>query len=426
MPAGRTPEFAATDIRQHFFPFLQTVFMSFDTTAKSVVAKARRLVIKVGSSLVTDDGRGVDIPAVERWAEQIAVLHAQGRQIVLVSSGAIAQGMARLGWTTRPHTMHELQAAAAVGQMGIIQAYETAFDRHDIRTAQILLTHEDLADRKRYLNARSTIYTLLSLGVVPIVNENDTVVTDEIRLGDNDTLGALVTNLIEANSLIILTDQAGLYSADPRKNPEAKFIAIARSSDPELETMAGGTGSAIGTGGMLTKVLAARRAANSGGNTIIASGHEPNVLLRLAAGERVGTELRALVPVRSARKRWLANHLRLHGRITLDDGAINALTQGHKSLLAIGVVAVDGDFDRGDVVACVDQNGVECGRGLINYSASDTRRIMRQPSSRIAEILGSMSDQELIHRDNMVFTRRAATAGATATDAEPPLSIDLE
>jgi len=374
-------------------------------TAPPVAASARRLVIKVGSSLVTNEGRGLDMEAVEHWCRQIAALHAQERQVVLVSSGAIAEGMARLGWPRRPSAMHELQAAAAVGQMGLVQAYEVAFARHGIRTAQILLTHEDLADRRRYLNARSTLYTLLGLGVVPIVNENDTVVTDEIRLGDNDTLGALVTNLIEAEALLILTDQTGLYTADPRKNPSAELIRVARAGDPELEKMAGGSGSAIGTGGMLTKVLAARRAANSGGHTIIASGRERDVLLRLAAGERIGTELRALLPIRSARQRWLANHLRLRGRLTLDTGAVQALTQGHKSLLAIGVIAVDGEFERGDVVACMDEQGKELARGLINYSAGDTRRILRQPSHRIAEILGHMTDAELIHRDNMVVAR---------------------
>src|SRR5690606_7158068 len=256
--------------------------------------------------------------------------HARGKQVVLVSSGAIAEGMARLGWARRPNTMHELQAAAAVGQMGLVQAYEVAFAEHGLRTAQILLTHEDLSDRRRYLNARSTLYTLLGLGVVPIVNENDTVVTDEIRLGDNDTLGALVTNLIEAEALVILTDQSGLYSADPRKDPSAELISTAQAGDPALEAMAGGAGSGIGTGGMLTKVLAARRAANSGGSTVIASGREPDVLLRLAGGERIGTELRALLPVRSARQRWLVNHLRLRGRVMLDQGAVQALTQGHK------------------------------------------------------------------------------------------------
>lgn len=379
--------------------------MPSESPASSLVADARRLVVKVGSSLVTNEGKGIDHAAVASWASQIADLHRQGRQMVLVSSGAIAEGMVRLGWPQRPHTMHELQAAAAVGQMGLVQAYEAAFATHAIRAAQILLTHEDLADRRRYLNARTTIYTLLGLGVVPIVNENDTVVTDEIRLGDNDTLGALVTNLIEADALIILTDQDGLYSADPRKNPDARLIQNGQAGDPSLEAMAGGAGSSIGTGGMLTKVLAARRAANSGGHTIIASGRESGVLLRLASGEPIGTELRALLPVRSARKRWLANHLRLRGRVTLDAGAVQALTQNHKSLLAIGVINVEGEFERGDVVACVDQNGVECGRGLINYSSGDTRRIMRQPSRRIPEILGSMSDQELMHRDNMVFVR---------------------
>ncbi|MBV6305337.1 glutamate 5-kinase [Candidimonas humi] len=384
--------------------------MPTNTATSSVVAKAKRLVAKVGSTLVTNEGKGIDLAAVGQWAAQIAALHSQGRQVVLVSSGAIAEGMARLGWARRPSTMNELQAAAAVGQMGLAQAYEAAFAKHDIRTAQILLTHEDLADRRRYLNARSTLYTLLALGVVPIVNENDTVVTDEIRLGDNDTLGALVTNLIEADALIILTDQRGLYSADPRKHPEARFIDVAQAGDPALEAMAGGAGSGIGTGGMITKVLAAKRAANSGGHTVIASGREPDVLLRLARGEAIGSELRAALPVRSARKRWLANHLRLRGRVTLDAGAVRAITQGHKSLLPIGVIAVEGEFERGDVVACVDQHGVECGRGLINYSANDTRRILRQPSSHITEILGSMSDEELMHRDNMVFVRPAAAA----------------
>ncbi len=382
--------------------------MSPAHTATPVVSQSKRLVVKVGSSLVTNEGRGLDLAAVAQWAAQIAALHAQGKQVVLVSSGAIAEGMARLGWARRPNTMHELQAAAAVGQMGLVQAYEVAFAGHGLRTAQILLTHEDLSDRRRYLNARSTLYTLLDLGVVPIVNENDTVVTDEIRLGDNDTLGALVTNLIEAEALVILTDQSGLYSADPRKDPSAELISSAQAGDPTLEAMAGGAGSGIGTGGMLTKVLAARRAANSGGSTVIASGREPDVLLRLAGGERIGTELRALLPVRSARQRWLVNQLRLRGRVMLDKGAVQALTQGHKSLLPIGVIAVEGEFERGDVVACIDENGVECGRGLINYSASDARRIMRQPSGKIADILGSMSDTELIHRDNMVFLRRPA------------------
>ena len=370
----------------------------------SAVSAAERIVVKVGSSLVTNEGRGLDLQAVEQWATQVAALHDMGKQVVLVSSGAVAEGMARLGWARRPQAMHELQAAAAVGQMGLVQAYEVAFARHGLRTAQILLTHEDMADRRRYLNARTTLYTLLSLGVVPIVNENDTVVTDEIKLGDNDTLGALVTNLIEAETLVILTDQSGLFDSDPRKNPQARLIETAQAGDPMLEQMAGGAGSGIGTGGMLTKVLAARRAAHSGGHTVIASGREPDVLLRLARGERIGTELRAALPVRSARQRWLANHLRLRGRVTLDDGAVRALVEGHKSLLAIGVTAVQGDFERGDVVACLDTQGVEVARGLINYSASDTRRIMRQPSHRIEEILGSMSDAELMHRDNMVFT----------------------
>ena len=379
--------------------------MQHSSHSESAVAQSRRLVIKVGSSLVTNEGKGIDLDAVEQWATQIAQLHAQGKQLVLVSSGAIAEGMARLGWPRRPKAMNELQAAAAVGQMGLIQAYEVAFARHGVRTAQILLTHEDLADRRRYLNARSTINTLLDLGVVPIVNENDTVVTDEIRVGDNDTLGALVTNLIEAETLIILTDQAGLYSADPRSNPDAQFISLGQAGDPTLEAMAGGSGSNIGTGGMITKILAAKRAAQSGGHTIIASGREKQVLSRLAQGERIGTELRATLPVRSARQRWLVDQLRVRGRVSLDDGAVRALVDGHKSLLPVGVTHVEGEFDRGDVVACVDKHGVEYARGLINYSSDDTRRIMGQASHRINELLGSEHDTELIHRNNMVFPR---------------------
>jgi len=374
------------------------------TPTDPVVSSAKRLVVKVGSSLVTNEGKGIDLQAVGNWAGQIAALRAQHRQVVLVSSGAVAEGMARLGWPQRPNTVTQLQAAAAVGQMGLVQAYETAFARHGCRTAQILLTHEDLADRRRYLNARNTLHTLLDLGVVPIVNENDTVVTDNIRLGDNDTLGALVTNLIEADVLIILTDQPGLYSADPRKHPDAQFITLAQAGDPALESMAGGSGSHLGTGGMLSKVLAAKRAANSGGHTVIAWGREPEVLRRLAQGEAIGSTLRATLPLRSARQRWLANQLRTRGRIVLDDGAVRAVTQGHRSLLPIGVVDVEGVFERGDVVVCVNRQGVECGRGLINYSSGDTRRIMGQPSQRIPDILGSMSDQELMHRDNMIVT----------------------
>ncbi|MDY0273373.1 MAG: glutamate 5-kinase [Advenella sp.] len=374
--------------------------------SKSAVHSAQRIVIKVGSSLVTNNGKGLDNTAIRQWAAQIASLRKQNKQVVLVSSGSVAEGMARLNWQTRPKAMNELQAAAAIGQMGLIQAYETAFHEHNICAAQILLTHEDLADRHRYLNARSTLFTLLDLGVIPIVNENDTVVTDEIRLGDNDTLGALVTNLIEADTLIILTDQSGLYDSDPRKNPQAKLISVATAGDPALEEMAGGAGSNIGTGGMATKVLAAKRAANSGAHTIIASGREPNVLERLSQGEPIGSELRATVAVRSARKQWLANHLRLRGQITLDEGALKALTLQGKSLLPVGVIHVSGHFERGDVVACMDENNVEYARGLINYSSSDTRRIMRQPTHNIETILGSMTAGELMHRNNMVILRK--------------------
>ena len=369
---------------------------------RSIVASARRLVVKVGSSLVTDDGRGIDHAAVARWADEIAALKRDGREVVLVSSGAIAEGMKRLGWATRPKAIHDLQAAAAVGQMGLVQAYEAAFSAFGLHTAQILLTHDDLSDRRRYLNARSTLTTLLALSVIPVINENDTVTTDEIRVGDNDTLGALVTNLIEADVLILLTDQHGLYTADPRRDAGATLVATARAGDPSLEAMAGGAGS-FGRGGMLTKVLAAKRAARSGASTVIASGREANVLTRLAAGERVGTELFAEAQSLAARKQWLADHVQLAGKVRLDDGAVRALAREGKSLLPIGVVAVEGSFERGEVVGCFAPDGREVARGLVNYASTDAARIVRQPSSQIEAILGWVDEPELIHRDNLVL-----------------------
>lgn len=369
----------------------------------SLLSDARTLVVKVGSSLVTDNGRGLDRAAIAAWVDQIAALMQRHYRIVLVSSGAVAEGMQRLGWKKRPVNINELQAAAAVGQMGLVQVYESCFDQHGLRTAQVLLTHEDLADRKRYLNARSTLRTLLEMDVVPIINENDTVVTDEIRFGDNDTLAALVANLVEADALVVLTDQPGLYSADPRKDPQAVLVQQEVAGNPQLEKMAGGAGSSIGSGGMLTKVLAAKRAARSGAHTVIASGREPEVLLRLAAGEPLGTQLRAQSVKTVARKRWLANQLRLSGRVVLDAGAVQALRQGGRSLLPIGVTRVEGSFDRGDVVACLDPEGREIARGLVNYSADETTRILRRPSSDIEKILGYVDDAELIHRDNLVL-----------------------
>ncbi|UGS90396.1 glutamate 5-kinase [Ralstonia wenshanensis] len=369
----------------------------------SLIADARRLVVKVGSSLVTNDGRGLDQAAIARWAAQIAALRAAGKEVVLVSSGAIAEGMQRLGWAKRPKEIHELQAAAAVGQMGLAQVYESEFARHSIRTAQVLLTHGDLADRERYLNARSTLLTLLGLGVVPIINENDTVVTDEIKFGDNDTLGALVTNLIEGDALIILTDQRGLYTADPRKDPDARFVDEAQAGTPDLEQMAGGAGSSIGKGGMLTKILAAKRAAKSGAHTIIASGREPDVLARLANGEAIGTQLRAPTGRMAARKQWMIDHLQLRGRVVLDAGAVEKLTAGGKSLLPIGVTEVQGEFARGEVISCVDTTGREVARGLTNYSSAEARLIARRASSEIESVLGYVSAAELVHRDNLVL-----------------------
>ncbi len=370
--------------------------------AHSIIQSARRIVVKVGSSLVTNDGKGLDLQALSRWAGEIANLRQQGKQVVLVSSGAVAEGVARLGWKEKPTAIHAKQAAAAVGQMGLCQAYESAFRSHGLKTAQVLLTHEDMRDRTRYLNARSTLLTLLELGVGPIINENDTVVTAEIKLGDNDTLGALVTNLIEGDALIILTDQKGLFTADPRKDPSAKLVAEAEAGAPELEEMAGGAGSNVGTGGMLTKILAAKRAARSGATTVIASGRETQVLSRLASGEAIGTQLVARTSPLAARKQWIADHLQLRGRVMLDAGAVRALRQQGSSLLSIGVLTVEGEFLRGDVVSCVDEAGMEIARGLINYSADEARRIVRLPTDRIEAALGYIAEPELIHRDNLV------------------------
>jgi glutamate 5-kinase len=370
---------------------------------KSLLASARCIVVKVGSSLVTNDGRGLDQAAIAAWADQIARLRHLGREVVLVSSGAVAEGLQRLGWTKRPTAINELQAAAAVGQMGLVQMYESCFARHGMHTAQLLLTHDDLADRKRYLNARSTLRTLLDLNVIPIINENDTVVTDEIRFGDNDTLGSLVANLIEADALVILTDQLGLYSADPRKDANATLIQHATAGDSALEQMAGGAGSSVGTGGMLTKILAAKRAARSGAHTIIASGREQDVLVRLAEGEVVGSHLEAPEMKTTARKQWLADHLQVRGRLTLDGGAAKALRESGKSLLPIGVTAVSGDFERGELVACLDADGREIARGLVNYTAIETARILRKSSQDIEQILGYVDEPELIHRDNLVL-----------------------
>ena len=370
---------------------------------KSALQNASRIIIKVGSSLVTNDGRGLDHAAIARWALQIAALRVLGKEVVLVSSGAIAEGMLRLGFARRPTDIHELQACAAVGQMGLAQIYESSFRAHGLGTAQVLLTHADLADRERYLNARSTLTTLLRFGVVPIINENDTVVTDEIKFGDNDTLGALVANLIEADALVILTDQHGLFSADPRKDPQATLIAEGQAGDPALEAMAGGAGSSIGSGGMLTKILAAKRAARSGAHTIIAWGRDSDVLVRLANGEAIGTLLTAQTGRMTARKQWMTDHLHTAGRVTLDAGAVQKLTCEGKSLLPIGVIKVSGEFGRGAVITCLCENGTAVARGLSNYTSGEARRIIGKPSSEIEKLLGFLEGPELIHRDNLVL-----------------------
>jgi glutamate 5-kinase len=368
-----------------------------------VLRQARRIVIKVGSSLVTNEGRGLDAVAIGDWCRQMAALAREGRELLMVSSGAIAEGMKRLGWSARPHELPELQAAAAVGQMGLAQMYESQLSQHGLLSAQVLLTHADLSDRERYLNARSTLRALLAMKALPVINENDTVVNDEIKFGDNDTLGALVANLVEADALIILTDQRGLYSDDPRKNADARFIDVGRAGDEALERMAGGAGSAIGRGGMLTKVLAAKRAAGSGASTVIAWGREKDVLLRLAAGEAIGTALLATTAKLAARKQWMADHLQLRGAVTVDAGAVGKVRGEGKSLLPIGVIAIEGDFVRGDVIAVRAPAGIEVARGLANYSAAETRLIARKASSQIEGILGYAAEPELIHRDNLVL-----------------------
>lgn len=365
--------------------------------------QAKRIVVKIGSTLITNHGAGVDHALIAEWVRQIAVLAKKGVEVLLVSSGAIAEGMKRLGWKTRPHEVNQLQAAAAVGQMGLVQVYESSFREHGLETAQILLTHDDLADRTRYLNARSTLTTLLQLHVIPVINENDTVVTDEIKFGDNDTLAALVCNAIDADTLVILTDQHGLFSADPRNDPAAKLIDEAKAGDPQLEAMAGGAGSSLGRGGMLTKVQAAKKASLSGATTIIAHGREADVLLRLYEGERIGTRLTADALSLQAKKTWLAGHLKTSGTVTLDAGAARALMQGGKSLLSIGVTAVGGNFERGAVVSCLDSEGHEIARGLVNYSSSEAQKIMRRPTSLIEQLLGYIAEPELIHRDNLVL-----------------------
>jgi len=371
----------------------------------TLLRDARRIVVKVGSSLVTNEGRGLDEGAIGEWCRQMALLSAQGKEVVMVSSGAIAEGMKRLGWTTRPSEVPALQAAAAVGQMGLAQMYETKLRENGMGSAQVLLTHADLADRERYLNARSTLLTLLQHRVLPVINENDTVVNDEIKFGDNDTLGALVANLIEADLLVILTDQKGLYTADPRKDPAATFVHEAHAGDPALEAMAGGAGSSIGKGGMITKILAAKRAAGSGASTVIAWGREPDALLRLSQGDNMGTLLVAQTAKQQARKQWMADHLQLRGSVTVDGGAAHKVLTEGKSLLPIGMTGVAGDFSRGDVIAIRDEQGAEIARGLANYASAEARLLCRKPSHDYEALLGYTAEPEMVHRDNLILSR---------------------
>lgn len=369
---------------------------------RTQIQKAQRWVIKIGSSLLTNNGRGLDLAAIAAWAEQIADLRARHIEVVLVSSGAIAEGMTRLGWNTRPSSVNELQAAAAIGQMGLVQAYEEAFGRFDLHAAQILVDHDDLSNRERYLNARATLKTLLSLGVIPVVNENDTVVTDEIRFGDNDTLAALVANLVEADVLVLLTDQEGLFTADPRHNKDAVLIDNVDARDKTLDAMVSGAGT-LGRGGMVTKLRAARLAARSGTQTVIAGGSRDNIIGKLAQGEAIGTLLLAEQQPQAARKRWLAGQLQCRGDLILDDGAVKVLKQSGRSLLAVGIASITGNFTRGDLVSCKDTKGQEIARGLVNYNSQEAQKILRQASDKIESILGYKNEDEMIHRDNLVL-----------------------
>ena len=367
------------------------------------MGKIKRVVVKIGSALITNGGKGLDHAAITDWADQMAALRLSGIDIVLVSSGAVAEGMTRLRLKQRPSSIHALQAAAAVGQMGLVQAYEACFKRHGLHSAQILLTHEDLANRQRYLNARSTLTTLLDFGTLPVVNENDTVATDEIRFGDNDTLAALVANLVEADLLLILTDQQGLFDSNPEHNPQARLIQQADADDDRLPGFAGDSVGSLGRGGMYTKVIAARKAARSGTSTVIAHGREADVIKRILEGEAIGTSLSARSGKMAARKQWLGGHIRCAGSVTLDEGAVKVLQNSGASLLPIGVREVNGDFKRGEVVSCLSPDGTEIARGLVNYQADEARRIIGQPSSKIAAILGYQDEPELMHRDNLIL-----------------------
>ena len=372
-------------------------------TKRQHIKKFKRCVIKIGSALLTNDGAGLNMTGIETWVEQISTLRKSGVEVVLVSSGAVAEGMCRLGITKRPESLHELQAAAAVGQMGLIQSYESEFQKYKLHTAQILLTHDDLSNRQRYLNARNTVRSLLDLNVVPIINENDTVVTDEIRFGDNDTLAALVANLIEADYLLILTDQNGLFDRNPREHADAQLISEASAIDNSLAAMAEGGAGTLGRGGMATKVSAAKLAARSGTSTLIAAGNETNIIERIFAAENIGTLLYAEQNPVAARKQWLAGHLQIKGQLVLDQGAVKKLCESGSSLLAVGVSDVQGDFSRGEIVSCITIDGKEIARGLVNYNSTDVTKIKGKMSNEIESVLGYVDDAELIHRDNLVL-----------------------
>ena len=369
---------------------------------RETIKSTKRWVIKIGSALITDNGCGLKHDNLDNWVNQISALRERGIDIVIVSSGAVAEGLTRLNWKNRPNIIHKLQAAAAVGQMGLIQAYETCFQKYNKQTAQVLLTHDDISNRTRYLNARTSLNTLLQLGVVPIVNENDTVAPDEIRFGDNDTLAGLVANLIDAELLVLLTDQNGLYTSDPRKDSSAELIEQAKADDESLEKYAGDS-SNYGRGGMLTKLKAASIASKSNTQTIIASGNESSILLKIANSEKVGTLLTTSEDTLQAKKQWLANQAYLKGSVTIDSGAVTAIIKSGKSLLPIGVKSITGEFKRGEIISCIDLDGKEIARGLSNYDSIQATSIMGKSSEEIGELLDCKDEDELIHRDNMIL-----------------------
>jgi glutamate 5-kinase len=365
--------------------------------------KVRRVVVKIGSSLISSKRHGLDEKRLAAYASEAARLRKSGREIVLVSSGAIVSGLEKLGVRDRPKGLREKQAAAAVGQCRLMWAYEKSFDARGLKVGQVLLTQEDLRDRKRFLNSRNTLSTLLELGVIPIINENDTVAVEEIQFGDNDHLAASVAHLVDADLLIILSDVEGLYTENPRRNPEARLISTIAEITPEIEARAETTAGEEGVGGMASKILAAKKVAALGVPTVIASGREPRVLSRILQGDSIGTIVLPRDQRLNSRKHWIAHTLPSKGRLVLDDGAVEAIVRRGKSLLPAGIRGVEGRFEAGDAVTCADRTGREVAKGLINYASPEMTRIQGAHTADLQKILGRKDYDEAIHRDNLVI-----------------------